>query len=291
MGVPKMAIQDAIKLIKTACTQWSLGYDQLNRLDFRDGGETDCSALVILTCQRAGLLPGNHIRRGIGATYTGNMRANFRARGWRVLSNQPVLPVSQLQPGDVLLNDGDHTAMYVGNGRLAQASIDERGLAAGGASGNQGGETLVRSYYNFPWKCVLRFHRTAQPATPAPPAASKPATPGVLIVDGVIADASAKKLQAILGLPQTGVIDKGTFTALETHVGAPNRDGIASNQNSAAIAAHWPALKSFTVGAGGSPSVKSLQARVGVTQDPELDDILDDITARAFQTRLNTGRL
>jgi hypothetical protein len=151
-----MAIQDAINLIKTACTQWNLGYDQSNRLDFRNGGETDCSALVILTCERAGLLPGNNIRKNIGATFTGNMRANFKARGWRVLPN---LRVSQLKAGDVLLNDGDHTAMYVGNGQLAQASIDEHGNAAGGASGDQTGrETFVRSYYNFPWSCVLRFH-------------------------------------------------------------------------------------------------------------------------------------
>ena len=159
-----MAIQNAINLIKTACTQWNLGYDQSNRLDFRKGGETDCSALVILTCEQAGLLPRNNIRKGIGATYTGNMRANFKARGWRVLPN---LSVSQLHPGDVLLNDADHTAMYVGHGQIAQASIDEHGRPSGGASGDQTGrETLVRSYYNFPWSCVLRFHGTAQPPTP-----------------------------------------------------------------------------------------------------------------------------
>ena len=267
-----MAVQDAVNLIKMACTEWSLGYDQWNRLDFRDGGETDCSALVILTCEQAGLLPGNNIRKSIGATYTGNMRANFQARGWQVL---PDLPVSQLQQGDVLLNDGHHTAMYVASGNIAYASHDEHGHIVGGASGDQTGhETLVARYYDFPWSCVLRSGGTANP-------------PGGLIVDGVIGGASAKKLQAILGLSQTGVIDKGTFTALQTHVGAPYRDGIASNQNSAAIAAHWPALKSFTVGAGGSASVKSLQARLGVTQDGELGEI----TARALQTRLNTGQL
>lgn len=159
-----MAIQNAIDLIKTACTQWNLGYDQSNRLDFRKGGETDCSALVILTCEQAGLLPGNNIRKGIGATFTGNMRANFQGRGWQVLPN---LPVSQLQPGDVLLNDSHHTAMYVGSGQVAQASIDEHGQVAGGDPGDQTGrETLVCSYYNFPWSCVLRFHGTTQPATP-----------------------------------------------------------------------------------------------------------------------------
>ena len=159
-----MAIQNAINLIKTACTQWNLGYDQSNRLDFRKGGETDCSALVILTCEQAGLLPRNNIRKGIGATYTGNMRANFRARGWRVLPN---LPVSQLQPGDVLLNDSDHTAMYVGNRQIAMASIDENQHAKGGKPGDQTGrETRVCSYYNHPWSCVLRFHGAAQPGTP-----------------------------------------------------------------------------------------------------------------------------
>jgi nucleoid-associated protein YgaU len=81
-----------------------------------------------------------------------------------VLSN---LPVSQLQPGDVLLNDQHHTAMYVGNGQIAMASIDENGNLAGGTPGDQTGrETLVRSYYNKPWSCVLRFHGTAQPGTP-----------------------------------------------------------------------------------------------------------------------------
>jgi hypothetical protein len=159
-----MAIQNAVDLIKDACNQWNLGYDESNRLDFRKGGETDCSALVILVCEQSGLLHGNDIRKGIGATYTGNMRANFKSRGWQVLSD---LHVSQLRAGDVLLNDKDHTAMYVGNDRLAQASIGEGGKARGGQSGDQTKqETEVRSYYDFPWNCVLRFHGTAQPVTP-----------------------------------------------------------------------------------------------------------------------------
>jgi hypothetical protein len=127
-----MAIQDAVKLIKTACTQWSLGYDQSNRLDFRNGGETDCSALVILTCEQAGLLPGNNIRKNIGATFTGNMRANFKARGWRVL---PTPPKTKLRPGDVLLDDdpptdNQHTAMYVGNASLRRPRLARAGLCS-----------------------------------------------------------------------------------------------------------------------------------------------------------------
>jgi hypothetical protein len=277
-----MAIQDAVKLIKTACKQWSLGYDQFNRLDFRDGGETDCSALVILVCEQTGLLPRNDIRKSKGATYTGNMRAQFTKRGWRVLSN---LSLSELQPGDVLLADGHHTAMFVGNRKLAQASIDERGQITGGALGNRTGrETVVRSYYDRPWSCVLRFQGTAGPVGSTPPAG---ANPGALEVDGVIGVASAKKLQAVLGRPRTGAIDKATFAALQTRIGAPDHDGVASNQNSAAVAAHWPALKSFTVGPGSSQSVEVLQARLGVTRDGELGPK----TARALQKKLNTGHL
>jgi hypothetical protein len=34
----------------------------------------------------------------------------------------------------------------------------------GGTFGNRTGrETVVRSYYNFPWSCVLRFHGTPAP--------------------------------------------------------------------------------------------------------------------------------
>jgi lysozyme family protein len=83
------------------------------------------------------------------------------------------------------------------------------------------------------------------------------------------------------------VIDKRTFAAVQSHIGAPYHDGVADNQNSAAIAAHWPSLTSFTVGDGGSPSVKSLQARIGVEQDGELGEK----TASALQKRLNSGRL
>ena len=40
-------IQKFCDLMYTACAVWSLGYDQYNREDIRDGGECDCSSLVI----------------------------------------------------------------------------------------------------------------------------------------------------------------------------------------------------------------------------------------------------
>ena len=37
-----------------ACEDWDLGYDQDNRWDVRDGGECDCSSLVIWALRAAG---------------------------------------------------------------------------------------------------------------------------------------------------------------------------------------------------------------------------------------------
>ena len=128
------------------CLHGNLGYDQYNRWDIRPGGEADCSSLVIWALREAGQDTG-------GATYTGNLSANLVARGW-----QRIIPNGKPQPGDILLNDVHHVAVYVGNGQLAQASIDERGRASGGQSGDQSNyETNVRPYYNYPWNCYLRY--------------------------------------------------------------------------------------------------------------------------------------
>ncbi|RSX53926.1 peptidoglycan hydrolase [Bifidobacterium goeldii] len=131
------------------CQSVSLGYDQYNRWDIRPGGECDCSSLVIWVLREAGFDTGN-------ASYTGNLSANLIARGWKRLPNN-----GNPQPGDILLNDVHHVAVYLGGGLLAQASIDERGRAYGGQAGDQTGyETNVRSYYNYPWNCYLRYTGT-----------------------------------------------------------------------------------------------------------------------------------
>ncbi|QDK71948.1 NlpC/P60 family protein [Lactococcus protaetiae] len=128
------------------CTEVSLGYDQSNRWDIRDGGETDCSALVIHCLQEAGFTTGE-------ASYTGNMRSALTANGWTVVANN-----GSPQTGDILLNDVNHVAVYIGNGKLAQASGDENGQISGGQAGDQTGrETNVSSYYNYPWDCYLRW--------------------------------------------------------------------------------------------------------------------------------------
>lgn len=140
------SLQSAIDFMYKACVVWSLGYSQRNRWNIYDGGECDCSSLVIYALRQAGFDVG-------GATYTGNMSSNLTARGWTRLS-----PGVAKKAGDILLNDANHVAMMISATQLAQASIDENGNIAGGRPGDQGNETNVRSYYSYPWDCVLRWN-------------------------------------------------------------------------------------------------------------------------------------
>lgn len=132
------------------------GYDQKYRWGER--GDYDCSSAVITAWEKAGIPV-----RLAGASYTGNMLSAFKKCGFDDVTQSVNLKKgSGLLRGDVLLNRKSHTAMYIGGGQIAQASINEKGTAVGGAPGDQTGkEFLIRSYYNYPWDYVLRYHEIA----------------------------------------------------------------------------------------------------------------------------------
>lgn len=140
------------------------GYDQGDRW----GPDYDCSSLVISAYDSAGTGV-----KSAGATYTGNMKAAFLQCGFSDVTGSVALySGSGLQYGDVLLNETHHTAMFIGGGKLAQASINERGGITGGQTGDQtGGEINIRNYYNFPWNVILRYTKedsADEPVAPAP---------------------------------------------------------------------------------------------------------------------------
>ena len=144
------------KAVQLACEMANnsrYGYDQTSRW----GPDFDCSSFVITVWEQAGV----PVKSG-GATYTGNMRGVFLRCGFKDVTGQVNLMTGKgLLPGDVLLNSLYHTALFIGFGKLVQASINELGKTTGGQTGDQTGREIAeRSYYNYPWDCVLRYGET-----------------------------------------------------------------------------------------------------------------------------------
>ena len=131
----------------------SHGYSQDNRW----GVDYDCSSAVIQMYEDAGAPV-----KTAGATYTGNMRDVFLRCGFTDVTDMVNLANGDgMKRGDVLLNEVHHTAMYLGDGMIAHASANENGGAHGGKPGDQTGKEICkRTYYNYPWDCVLR-HKDA----------------------------------------------------------------------------------------------------------------------------------
>lgn len=64
-----------------------------------------------------------------------------------------------LKKGDVLLAHSSkrkHTAIYLGDGQIVHASLNEKGTITGGKKGDQGKEICIRSNYGE-WDYVLRY--------------------------------------------------------------------------------------------------------------------------------------
>lgn len=186
-------VQKAVAYIKDIAADNRHGYSQVNRWGSPNTwSDYDCSSLVISAYQAAGVPVKTN-----GATYTGNMYSVFTKCGFKDVTKDINLATGKgLIAGDVLLNHADHTAMMISSSQLAQASIDENGNIMGGKVGDQTGyEIHTRSYYNYPWNCVLRFPE----AVPKPlPVLDKTGytkgkkTIGVLALKQLIIDAKAK---------------------------------------------------------------------------------------------------
>lgn len=184
-----------------------VGYDQGTREEIRDlsyistprltgAVDSDCSAMVAAACN-LGLRAGGVVPADAGdgdprllpaSTWTGSMRAELEARGWREVhwDDAAMTPDGGFRRGDVVLSSKEeggvgHVAMVVDDNPsdpvLAEAWIDERGEITGGAVGDQtGSETRLVSYSSHiytqrgAWTSCHRYEGAE--ATPAPPAAS-----------------------------------------------------------------------------------------------------------------------
>jgi len=146
------ALQNFVNYLRAMAEDDSHGYDQEYRWGQR--GDYDCSSLVISCAQWAGFDTGS-------STYTGNMRSEFTARGWEEVY---INDISQLQAGDILLNDIQHTSAMVSDYEEVAAHSNEYDDATGGQPGDQTGEEInvrnISSIYanvsSWWWNVVLR---------------------------------------------------------------------------------------------------------------------------------------
>ncbi len=273
------SLNEFCEWMRKACEDWSLGYDQNQRWNIWDGGECDCSSLVIWALGKAGFDTGD-------ASYTGNMSDELCARGWQRLP----FSMASVRAGDILLNDIHHTcAVIAGSGStatIAQASIDERGRATGGASGNQTGkETNTRQVYNYRagWDCILRYAGGESDAGGGD---------GLLEVDGSLGPLSVSEWQRQLGIDVNGVVSgqikdcqrsypnlaavtfEGTGSALmrkvQEIVGVPNPTGIIAS-GTVCMLQGWLVLHGYSCAADNA-------------------GILGEATAKAVQQSLNDGK-
>lgn len=127
----------------------SHGYDQGNRW----GPDYDCSSLIISAYEAAGVPV-----KSAGAVGTATMVAAFMKCGFIKVQNWNKDTGSGLIRGDVVVRESGHAEMYIGNGQLVKASMNEFGGATGGKTGDQTGKEIrIGNYYNDGWDCALRY--------------------------------------------------------------------------------------------------------------------------------------
>lgn len=146
-------IDDYIAYMMELVTNPKHGYDQIHRW----GENYDCSSSIITAVQT--VIPV----KDAGATYTGNMRKAFEKCGFISIPCKNGLPT--LCRGDILLNEKYHAAMFIGGGKVAQFSINEKGKTTGGKSGDQTGkESGIFPLYTYSkgWDYVLRLQETEE---------------------------------------------------------------------------------------------------------------------------------
>lgn len=183
MTIPERAAQIAVQIANDD----RHGYSQANRYGTLEGGDFDCSSLVIYCYHRAFLEAGKApTPQTAGASYTGNMLAGFTRCGFKSFRDDHG---SGLKVGDVLLNEARHTAIVcsVNPAKLVNA----RGDIDGVAGDSTGTEIRIQPYWSYPWDWVLRY----EPAEGKPTEAPQSSTVGQQMAQHVIANRKRPTIQ------------------------------------------------------------------------------------------------
>ena len=282
----------AMKYMTDIANDASHGYDQVHRW----GPDYDCSSLVITCYEKAGVPV-----KTAGATYTGNMYNKFLKCGFKDVTKKVNLTSGYgMKAGDVLLNTTHHTAMYIGNNQICQASINEKGTATGGKTGDQlqqqgkRGEINIRSYYNYPWNYVLRYESQAVYPTPVTPSKIK------LTVDGKWGTQTTKRTQQFFGSTVDGIISsqpksnkKYWYSAMSSFSWEWITDSKATGSDVILALQNWLKKKGFYKGSldklAGSMTVKALQSFLKSQNyySGEVDGSFGPASCKAWQKYLN----
>lgn len=140
-------IQKMVDIAVKIANDDSHGYSQVRRWPSQ-GTDFDCSSLMYYCAHQAGY---NVPLSG----YTGTMLHDFTAAGFTALRFDGVL--SDLDPGDIMLHEQNHTEMYIGGGKFVGAHQSEYGTADGKPGDQTGGEISIVSAYvpSYGWDYVL----------------------------------------------------------------------------------------------------------------------------------------
>ena len=146
-------IENAISWALGIANDDSHGYSQLQNRRWGNP-DYDCSTFVITAFANAGCDVE-------GATYTGNMRSVFENAGftWIPKSQIDLSNSSQLVRGDILLNEANHTEIYIGNNQRVGAHTGTYDIYDRNSPGdNNGREISIYNYSNSSnWDGVLRY--------------------------------------------------------------------------------------------------------------------------------------
>ena len=145
-------VQSAIDYAVNIANDDSHGYSQDAKKRWGTP-DFDCSSLVISAYKSAGL--------PLKSTFTGDMLEDFLNNGFMKV-NINTATGEGLLPGDVLLNVAKHTALYIGDGKIVNATGSENGGKYGKDGDQTGQELRIQGYYNKPWDYVLRYEEDAQ---------------------------------------------------------------------------------------------------------------------------------